>query len=366
MFESRRPDTAHNPPSPGSGSTLYVGTRAASSWSLRAWLALDLARRPLEVVEIDLYQPDRASRIRPISPSGKVPVLVSGNAVIWDSLAIMEWAAEFAPELWPSHARRRAVARSVVAEMHSGFPALRSTLPMDWFARYPLRQPLPEAVRADIQRITGLWRELLEQSGRTGYLFGSTPTLADVAYVPVASRFVTYGLVPHDPTLEGYVDRLVNLSNLTRWFRDVAALPVLPSPPPIVAETQSSVAPPSVPLAAAAPTAPTADRLGRLIARAQGRRTDIRSTTPNLATAPVPTEDAPSVADTGLPSLPADEPPPFPQRRAAATEEVLPQDKPETSDDEPRSEGLPWLRRRNAQPTPASIHTRRRRPPPRD
>ena len=349
MFESRRPDTHTTTLSPaGTAATLYVGTRAASSWSLRAWLALDLARRPFELVEIDLYAPNRGERIAAVSPSGKVPLLVTGGTMIWDSLAIMEWAAELAPELWPSHPRRRAVARSVVAEMHAGFPALRATLPMDWFARYELGEPLPIQAGLDLQRITHLWRELLSGSGRADFLFGPTPTLADVAYVPVASRLVTYGLVPDDPLLGGYVERLVTLPSLARWFRDVPQRPVLPAPPPIAGGPSRPAAPvapirqPSAPSAPPAPAAPR--RLEDVVARARDR-----------GTARPLIDPPPGFGRTGTPPA-APEPPP--------NVDPTPVEPPPAAPDVRRSAGLPWLRRRPTATEEAPGGGLRRRPPP--
>ncbi|MFW5679930.1 MAG: glutathione S-transferase family protein [Pseudomonadota bacterium] len=351
MFESRRPDTHLTGLAPtGTGATLYVGTRQTSSWSLRAWLAMDLARRPFDLVEVDLYQPNRSERIAAISPSGRVPVLVSGGTVIWDSLAIMEWAAEFAPELWPSHARRRAMARSVVAEMHAGFAALRAALPMDWFARYDAVRPLPaEAVR-DLQRITGLWHALLSESGRGDFLFGTTPTLADVAYVPVASRLVTYGLVPEDPLLAGYVERLVTLPSLVRWFRGVSPTPALPEPPPIAVGDGPRPAPvmASATPAAAPPPAPAGPRrLEDVVARARGKGAGTIAAADRREEPPRPF----------APRVP---PPPI----APAPEPSI--DPGTTDDDGRRGTGLPWLRRRPAEPEAPSGGAQRRRPPPRD
>ncbi len=349
MFESRRPDTQSTGIAPAStGATLYVGTRAASSWSLRAWLALDLARRPFELVEIDLYAPDRAERLAEVSPSGKVPLLATGGTLIWDSLAIMEWAADLAPELWPSHARRRAVARSVVAEMHAGFAALRQTLPMDWFARYELAEPLPVHAGLELHRITGLWRELLAESGRGGFLFGQAPTLADVAYVPVASRLVTYGLVPEEPVVRDYVERLVTLPSLGRWFRGVEQRAVLPKPPPIavgaVRPRPAPVRAPEPPPAAGPAAGPAASprRLEDVVARARDKGT-VR---PLGGETPSP------------PPVPA-WPPAEPARRSPAPPP------PEEPAEEPRpSASLPWLRRRDAQPETAPGGGWRRRPPP--
>ena len=139
---------------------LVIGDKAWSSWSLRPWLAAKVAKVPFREVQVRLRQPDTAEQIARHSPSARVPVLRRGSLLIWDSLAICEYLAEIAPQasLWPEDANARAVARSVSAEMHSGFHALRKECPMDFHARIEGHIPSDQA-RTDISRITALWRE---------------------------------------------------------------------------------------------------------------------------------------------------------------------------------------------------------------
>lgn len=148
---------------------------------------------PFREINIRLRQPDSQAQILRHSPSGKVPTLLTGTHVVWDSLAILEFLAEMHPEakLWPAAQAARARARSVAAEMHSGFAALREHCPMDLLARLPMAA-LPDAVSADVRRIVALWRDCRLQFGPAGpFLFGGF-SAADAMYAPVATRFRTY------------------------------------------------------------------------------------------------------------------------------------------------------------------------------
>jgi Glutathione S-transferase len=210
--------------------TLVIGNKAFSSWSLRPWLALKHTGRPFAEIVIPLRQPDTAARIREHSPSGRVPCLRHGDRVIWDSLAICEYLAETFPEakLWPDDAHARAVARSVSAEMHGGFMALRTHMSMD------LKAMLPGAGRnaeseADIARVTTLWRDSREQFGKAAgqdegpFLFGRF-SIADAMYAPVVTRFITYG-VELDATGRAYVDAVMNLPAMKDWVAAAKAEP---------------------------------------------------------------------------------------------------------------------------------------------
>lgn len=172
---------------------LVIGNKNYSSWSLRAALALELTDEPYEERRILLRQRDTSQRISEFSPSGRVPVLLTEQGPIWDSLAIAEYLAERFPEahLWPRGEYARAVARSVCVEMHSGFSALRTHLPMDLRRRAEL-QCIPEDAREDIQRICALWQFCRRHFGADGpFLFGHA-TVADAFYAPVAARFYSY------------------------------------------------------------------------------------------------------------------------------------------------------------------------------
>lgn len=199
---------------------LYVGNRNYSSWSLRAWLALAWSRLDFETRVIQLGGPGYAKRAIPevlaVAPSGTVPVLHIGNAVIGDSLAISEWVAEQVPTLWPAHPIERAVARSAACEMHSGFPALRANLTCNIRRRAEPRDHR-EDVRADIERVEALWTSIRGRYGGRGpYLFGSAPTIADAFFTPVATRLRTYA-VSVNPVCQQYADALLANPAFRAW-----------------------------------------------------------------------------------------------------------------------------------------------------
>jgi glutathione S-transferase len=199
--------------------TLYIGNKNYSSWSLRAWLALKQVGTPFKEVVIPLEGPARqTSAILAHSPSGKVPALRYGEMVVWDSLAICEYLAdEFKQShLWPDDRIARATARSASAEMHSGFPALRSQLPMN-LRRAPFTLTLTPEVQAEVARVVALWHECRRRFGAAGpFLFGRQ-TLADAMFAPVATRFRTYG-VPMDDVTAAYVDAIHALPVMTEWI----------------------------------------------------------------------------------------------------------------------------------------------------
>ena len=207
--------------------SLIIGDKAWSSWSLRPWLAAKVAKVPFREVHVRLRQPDTAEQIAGHSPSGRVPVLKRGDLTIWDSLAICEYLAEIAPHarLWPEDADARAVARSVSAEMHSGFQALRKEFPMDLHARIPDRAPSEQA-RKDIARVTEIWRDTRRNFGASGpFLFGAF-TIADAMYAPVATRFRTYGIdLAHfgdDGTAAAYAETLLSMPEMKEWGEGAA------------------------------------------------------------------------------------------------------------------------------------------------
>lgn len=198
---------------------LVIGTKRFSSWSMRPWLALKQAGLPFDEVEITLRQPDTKQRILEHSPSGKVPLLKDGDLKIWDSLAICEYVAEAAcaVPLWPENRGARAVARSVAAEMHSGFMGLRQHLSMDVCDKIALPE-IPLDAQADIERITALWNDCRAKYGAGGdFLFGRW-SIADAMFAPVATRFVTYG-VALDPVSQAYVDATMALPALQDWIK---------------------------------------------------------------------------------------------------------------------------------------------------
>lgn len=204
--------------------TLYIGNKNYSSWSMRPWVLLRQAGIPFEeiVIRFDSFAEGSAFRkqISAVSPVGKVPVLDDDGFKVWDTLAIAEYLAERFPEknLWPQGIRERARARSVCAEMHSGFAALRSACPMNIEADLAgIGQQVwrdQPAVRADVARLVALWRELL--AAHSGPLLFGDFSIADAFFAPVCMRLQGYGLpVPDD--IAAYVVRMCALSGVMAW-----------------------------------------------------------------------------------------------------------------------------------------------------
>lgn len=201
---------------------LVIGNKNLSSWSLRPWLALKAFGIPFAETQIWLRRPESKADILRHSPSGKVPALKVGDLVIWDSLAIIEYLAERHSELpiWPEDAAARAIARSVSAEMHSGFAALREELPMD-FVNLRGFPPASERTLADIRRIVSLWKDCLARfGGDGGFLFG-TFCAADAMFAPVASRFITYQVdlarFGDDGAAACYRDAVMAMPEMRAW-----------------------------------------------------------------------------------------------------------------------------------------------------
>jgi glutathione S-transferase len=191
---------------------LVIGNKNYSSWSLRPWLAMKVLGIPFEEKRVPLYGPDSKRELLQYSPAGKVPCLVDGELRVWDSLAILETLAERHPGLWPAEATLRARARSVSAEMHSGFPNLRQHMSMNVRKRHPGKGRTPE-VLAEIARIVEIWSEC-----RGPFLFGPF-CAADAMYAPVVLRFRTYE-VELPAVSRAYAERVLALPALQEWMRD--------------------------------------------------------------------------------------------------------------------------------------------------
>lgn len=207
----------------GSDYKLVIGDKNYSSWSLRPWLALKVCGARFEEIPIRLRQPDSKAEIFRHSPSGKVPALRTGFGTICDSLAIVEYLAEQYPDaaLWPKDTEARAAARSISAEMHAGFQALRNDMPMDLISRFPM-PPLSDALRANIGRVVAVWRDTRERFGSGGpFLLGAFSN-ADAMYAPVATRFRTYdvplGEFGDDGTAAAYVDTIYAMPEMVEWL----------------------------------------------------------------------------------------------------------------------------------------------------
>jgi glutathione S-transferase len=203
--------------------TLVIGNKNYSSWSMRPWLVLRQAGIPFEEVRIPLYGPESAALLTAWSPSGKVPALHDGDIRVWDSLAICEYLNERFPDkhLWPLDAAARAVARSVSAEMHAGFDALRQNMVMNIRGRYPGQGRTPECL-ADVERILAIWTECRARFGGGGdFLFGRF-CIADAMYAPVVLRFQTYG-VALEGAARDYAEAVLALPALQEWVADAEA-----------------------------------------------------------------------------------------------------------------------------------------------
>ncbi len=208
---------------------LYTGTKNASSWAMRAWLALREQGVVFEERVVDIRRPQRyenLARIQAFSPPGAVPVLVDGEAVIFDSLAIMEYASETGPRpLWPEDPLARARARSLLAWVHGGLSGLCSRLSFE-SAFYPERRAMTVEEITESDRICAVWeRTLLESDGP--YLFGAL-SLADLAFVPVVCR-----ILAHRPLLQGWplsqawAERLLARPSVREWLDEARPLPVV-------------------------------------------------------------------------------------------------------------------------------------------
>lgn len=177
---------------------LFIGNKNYSSWSMRPWLALKWGAIAFDERIIPLggegYGRSQIREVREVSPSGRVPALHVDGVVLYESLAICEWAAERAPYLWPADATARALARSIACEMHAGFGALRRDLSMNIRRRVTPEPQWPEDTRADFDRLFELWDASLTRSGGP-YLFGAR-SVADAMFAPIATRLRTYAVTP--------------------------------------------------------------------------------------------------------------------------------------------------------------------------
>jgi glutathione S-transferase len=199
---------------------LVIGNKNYSSWSMRPWLALRANKIEFEEVFIPLYTGDEdKQRIVGFTRSGKVPALVDGDITVWDSLAIIEYLAERFPQagLWPEDRARRAHARSISAEMHSGFSALRTECSMN--LHRPIRGvSLSADASADVARIQQIWIDCRERYGKLGrFLFGAFGA-ADAMFAPVVHRFRTYA-IPVEPETRAYMEAMMSLPAFEEWTR---------------------------------------------------------------------------------------------------------------------------------------------------
>ena len=196
---------------------LFIGSKNYSTWSMRPWVVLTQAGIPFEEKPLDFADPGFKAEVKRISPSSLVPVLVDGDLVVWDSLAIVEYLADrFADRnLWPADVAARAVARSLCCEMHAGFQTMRGALTMNFQLRLP-GAGWNVKVQKDIDRIVAMWDDARARFGSGGpYLFGSF-CIADAFFAPVAQRFLGYG-VKLPAGAKAYVDTLAAMQAFQKW-----------------------------------------------------------------------------------------------------------------------------------------------------
>lgn len=211
--------------------TVVIGNKNYSSWSLRGWLMAKIANIEFEEILIPLDLPETQPAIRKHSPAGRVPILLHRGLAIWESIAIAEYLNDLKPEagLWPAAEAARAHARSISAEMHAGFADLRNNMPMNIRASFPGKGMTPQ-VRADIERITGLWRDCRKRFAGAaakdeGFLFG-TISAADAMYAPVVTRFRTFG-VQLDSDSDAYCAAILGYPPMKAWIDDAKNEPWL-------------------------------------------------------------------------------------------------------------------------------------------
>ena len=201
---------------------LVIGTKRYSSWSLRGWLAAHLAGLAVEEVVVPLAGGGGTTAIKAISPNGMVPYLEHRGARMWESIAIAEYCAEFAPGLWPADRAARAHARAIAAEMHAGFRNLRMAMPMNLGRTFPGKGRTPDCL-ADIARIEAIWAEALAAHGGP-FLCGRDFGAVDAMYAPVVARFLTWQ--PElTATTRQYCEAVRAQPLVARWYDEAAREP---------------------------------------------------------------------------------------------------------------------------------------------
>lgn len=202
--------------------TLVIGNKDLSSWSLRPWLVLKHYGVPFREIKLPLDTPEFHAQIVQYSWARRVPVLIDGDAHIWDSLAIVEYVNEkVGGRAWPADPLLRAHARSISAEMHSGFPALRTTWPMHATGRNP-HVPLPPEGRADVARVQAIWEDCrTKYAARGPWLLGEF-SIADAMYAPVVLRFNHYGATGLNAHSQAYMQQWLQDTLLREWIAEAA------------------------------------------------------------------------------------------------------------------------------------------------
>ncbi|PXX93826.1 glutathione S-transferase [Marinobacter vulgaris] len=199
---------------------LIIGNKNYSSWSLRPWLLLRELDIPFSEVKIPLYAEGSKEELLQYSPSGKVPAFCHESVTVWDSLAICEFVVDLYPEknCWPLQLKDKAYARSISNEMHSGFFAIRNSLPMNCRKKMVFKN-ISESLKSDIDRVCEIWRICREKHPESGpFLFGDF-SIADAMYAPIVLRFNSYG-IPVGDTENDYMNTILSLSSLKEWVAE--------------------------------------------------------------------------------------------------------------------------------------------------
>lgn len=196
---------------------LIVSNKATSPWPFRAWLALRYFDIPFELEVLDLTLPNKAERLKAASPSGRMPILIDGEIEVWESLAIIEYAAERFPDkpIWPSDPAKRAHARAISNEMHAGFAALRKNCVFN-MNKAPQKVELDAGAQTDVARIVEIWTQTRQKfAGSGAFLYGDF-SAADAMYAPIVSRFYSYEVsVP--PEAKAYMETMTALAAWKEW-----------------------------------------------------------------------------------------------------------------------------------------------------
>lgn len=200
--------------------TLFITNKNYSSWSLRPWVLMRQLNIPFTETLVEFRGDGIGSSFDAFSPTAKVPCLVDGETVVWESLAIIEYLAEKTPEVWPAHASARAWARCAAAEMHAGFQTIRNTCSMNCGLRVQLHA-YPDDLKREVERIDTLWNEGLSRFGGP-FLAGKSFTAVDAFFAPIVFRAQTYGL-PLSETAREYMARILALVPMREWYESALA-----------------------------------------------------------------------------------------------------------------------------------------------
>jgi glutathione S-transferase len=198
--------------------TLLIGNKRYSSWSMRPWIAMKVLGVVFDEILLPLYQPESPAQVLRYSPTGKVPALIDGETVVWETLAILDYLVDRSPglKMWPDDLAARGMARAVSAEMHAGFGPLRKHMPMNTMRDRAKPRDIPADVAANVKRIDAIWTQARVQFGKGGpFLFGAF-SAADAMYAPVVSRFASYS-VPVSAVSKDYMGVMMALPAWQEW-----------------------------------------------------------------------------------------------------------------------------------------------------